>query len=197
MEDDRHGAKQPRRFDPAKASMLDDRARFESLPPAGVLAMLDIPRNGWIVDFGTGTGTYALEIAAARPDVTVVALDEQRAMLDRLSAKLAARPLPNVKVVLARTPAARALEGRADRVLALNVLHELGDDALRELAALLASAGRALFIDWNADVDRTAGPPREHVYSPDDAAHRLASFGFAVAERRLFRDQYGLLCAKA
>src|SRR5918996_2813953 len=133
---DRHGAKQPHRFDPAKAPRLDDRARFEWVPPADVIRLLDIPQGGLLVDFGTGTGTYAIELAAARPDARIIALDEQQEMLDRLAAKLAARPLPNLEPVMARTPAASALEGRADRVLGLNVLHELGDEAMGEVRAL-------------------------------------------------------------
>ena len=195
MEHDRHGAKQPHRFDPAKAPVLDDRARFEWVPPGEVIRLLDIPQGGLLVDFGTGTGTYAIELAAARPDARIIALDEQQEMLDRLAAKLAAQPLANVEPVMARTPAARAIEGRADRVLGLNVLHELGDEAMGEVRALLKPGGRALFIDWNAEVDRDVGPPRAHVYSPDAAAERVARFGFEVRERYLFRYHYALLCA--
>ncbi len=197
MEHDRHGAKQPHRFDPTKAGLLDDRARFEALPPAEIAALLDAPGGGLVVDFGTGTGSYAIELAAARPDVTVVALDEQRPMLDRLEAKLAVRPLANVKPLLAGPDASRELAGRADRVLAVNVLHELGDAALAQLAALLGPDGRALFVDWNADVERTMGPPRDHVYSPAAAAERLARFGFTEESRRLFREHYALVCRKS
>jgi SAM-dependent methyltransferase len=192
---DRHGAKQPHRFDPGKAPLLDDRARFEWVPPADVIRLLDIPHGGLLVDFGTGTGTYAIELAAARPDARIIALDEQQPMLDRLAAKLAAQPVANVEPVMARTPAARALEGRADRVLGLNVLHELGDEAMGEVRALLKPGGRVLFIDWNAEVDRDVGPPREHVYSPDAAGARVERFGFEVRERHLFRYHYAVLCA--
>jgi cyclopropane fatty-acyl-phospholipid synthase-like methyltransferase len=194
MEHDRHGAKQPHRFDPAKAPLLDDRARFEWLPLGEVMGLLDVPDGGLVVDFGTGTGTYAIELAAARPDVKIIALDEQEAMLKRLKEKLASRPLANVEPVLSRTAAARALEGRADRVLGLNVLHEIGDDALREVGALLKPGGRVLFIDWNADVVREVGPPREHVYSPDAAESRVGGFGFQVEKRHLFRHHYALVC---
>lgn len=197
MERDRHGAKQPHRFDPAKAPLLDDRARFEWVPPGEVLRLLDVPDGGVVVDFGTGTGTYAIEVAAARPDVTVVALDEQEPMLERVRTKLAARPMKNVEPVLARTAAARSLEGRADRVLGLNVLHEVGDEALAELRALLKPEGRVAFIDWNADVERDVGPPRDHVYSPAAATARLEGFGFRVLEQRLFRYHYALVCSRA
>jgi SAM-dependent methyltransferase len=140
--------------------------------------MLDSPRRSLIVDFGTGTGTYAIRIAAMRPDVTVVALDEQPEMLERLRAKPEAGSLANLRLALPTELV--SLRGRVDRVLALNVLHELGDDALRTIAPLFGTDGFAVFIDWNAEVERPVGPPREHVYGPHEATKRLKEFGFKV-----------------
>jgi SAM-dependent methyltransferase len=174
----RAGAKQPERFDSKKADRLDDPSRFEYLPPEKIVALLDLPRGATLVDFGTGTGTFAIRVAQARLDVTVVALDEQPEMLERLRAKPAAKSLANLQPALPdRIP---ALRGRADRVLALNVLHELGDDALAALGSLLAAEGFVIFIDWNADVDRPAGPPRDHVYGPSEAVQRLESRGYST-----------------
>lgn len=195
MEHDRHGAKQPHRFDPAKAVKLDDPARFRTLPPEEVLRLLDAPRGGLVVDFGTGTGAYALALAALRPDLHIAALDEQAAMLEHLKAKLAARPFAGVEPVLSGTPAAAALAGRADRVLALNVLHELGDQALGQVAALLKPDGRVLFVDWNSRSDGGEGPPRDHVYSPDEGATRVQSFGFVVEKKAVLRAHYALYAA--
>jgi SAM-dependent methyltransferase len=171
----RHGAKQPERFDPARAALLDDPARFDYLPPPDLIALLDAPFGGVVLDFGTGTGTYAIPLAASRSDLTVIALDEQPQMLAMLRAKPDAARLSNLKPAL--PDELGALRGTVDRVLALNVLHELGDDALESLTALLRPDGRALFIDWNAEVERPVGPPRDHVYSPADAMKRLARFG--------------------
>ena len=194
MEHDRHGARQPHRFDPRRAAVLDERERFETLPPPDVFALLDAPKGATVVDFGTGTGTYALELAQSRPDVRVIALDEQPEMLDRLRAKLAAHPVKNVEPLLSPTSESRALKGKADRVLGLNVLHELGDEALGEVAALVAPGGVVLFIDWNAEVERTVGPSRDHVYSPAEAAARLEARGFEVLRQQRFPLHYGLLC---
>ncbi len=169
---DRHGAKQPDRFDPARASILDDTGRFAYVPPAALLDALAPPPSSMLMDFGAGTGLYALELARLRPDLHILALDEQPAMLERLRAALARAGVANVTAV--EPPALAALRGRVECVLALNVLHELGDDALGVLRALLAPGGAALFVDWNADVERPFGPPRDHVYGPGEAERRSA-----------------------
>lgn len=84
---------------------------------------------------------YGAAIARLRPDLRVLALDEQPAMLERVAARVASDGLANLEPI---APAAlEALRGRVDRVLALNVLHELGDDALSALIALLHPAGTA------------------------------------------------------
>ncbi len=189
--DDRSGARQPERFNPERASRLDDPARFEYLPPEEVARMLDIPSGGNVLDFGTGTGTYAIQLARLRPDVEVVAVDEQPEMLDLLRAKPEATELANLTPVL--SVHLEDYRGKMDRVLALNVLHELGDEALQNLKALLKAGGSALFIDWNSEAERPGGPPASHLYSPAEGRHRLEQMGFAIQGERLFPYHYSIL----
>lgn len=186
---DRHGARQKNRFDPQRAARLDDPARFEYLPVEEVARLLDVPSNGRLVDFGTGTGTYAIELARRRPDVEVTAVDELPEMLAHLRAKLRNTPLPNLHPMLAGE---LSQDGAADRVLALNVLHELGDEALRSLGALLKRDGAAVFIDWNAEAERPVGPPGDHVYAPAEARERLERLGFKIEQHELFPYHYAL-----
>jgi SAM-dependent methyltransferase len=178
---DRHGAKQPGRFDPARAAILDDTARFAYVSPDALLAELVLPPSATLVDFGAGTGLYAIALAQRRPDLRVVALDEQPEMLDHLRTAIGRTGVTNVEAV--DPSALDALRGCAGGVLALNVLHELGDAALEELLAVLSSDATALFVDWNAAVERPVGPPRDHVYSPGDAVQRLEAAGFTVEIR--------------
>ncbi len=190
----RHGAKQPERFDPARAAKLDDPARFEYLPPAEVVELLDAPQGACVIDFGTGTGTYAIELARRRPDLEVIALDEQPEMLELLRAKPAAAALRNLRPVL--TDALSELQAKADRILAINVLHEVGDEAMRGLVGLLKPGGLALFIDWRADVERPAGPPKDHVYDAAGGRKRVETFGLAVERERLFRYHFALMARR-
>ncbi len=187
---DRHGARQQERFNPERASKLDDPARFEYLPVQEIARLLDVPSGGKLVDFGTGTGTYAIELARLRPDIEVIAMDELPQMLDRLRAKPAAAELTNLKPMLISEVG--DLEKKVDRVLALNVLHELGDEALRNLGALLKTDGAALFIDWNAEVERPAGPPADHLYASGEARTRLERIGFKIEVEHPFSYHYGL-----
>lgn len=192
--DDRHGAKQPGRFDPARAGILDDVARFAYVPPDRLLSELAPAPSAMLVDFGAGTGLYAIALAQRRPDLRIVALDEQPEMLAHLRAALERAGVTNVEA--ADPSALSALRGAADAVLALNVLHELGDAALGELRELLRS-GTALFVDWNADVERPLGPPRDHVYGVDEAVRRLEGAGFAVEIRAPLPYHYVLSAHRA
>ena len=192
--DDRHGARQPERFDPARAALLDDPSRLEYLPPGEVFEMLAAPSGGRVVDFGTGTGTYAVELARSRPDLEVIALDEQRQMLDLLRAKPAAQKLSNLKPV--HTNEITKLNGTADRVLAVNVLHEVGDEALRAMVALLKPNGAVLVVDWNAGVERPVGPPRDHVYTATEARERMERLGLSIGGERIFKYHYSLIARR-
>jgi SAM-dependent methyltransferase len=189
----RSGARQPRPFDPSRAAKLDDPERLRYLPAAAVLELLDIPPGGCVVDYGTGTGTYAIAIARLRADLRIVALDEQPEMLALLRSKLEAEPAPNVEpFCTAHHPFCEP----ADRVLAINVLHELGDAALHEIRALLDDDGSALFIDWNAEVERPVGPPRDHVYTLAEARARLERNGFRITGERSFPYHYAVLARR-
>ena len=183
-----HDDRVRRRFDPARAARLDDPERFTYLPPADVVAFVDAPPNAVVLDFGTGTGTYAIAFAHERPDCTVIGLDTQPDMLAMLRAKPAAAAVrsggPELLIELA---------GTIDRVITLNVLHEVEDEHIRALFAALPPSAQVAFIDWNPDVERPHGPAKEHLLSPADAERYLAPFGFRLLRTQLFPYHYAIL----
>lgn len=168
----------PYKFDPANAARLENPERLKWLPPPELAALLDMPLGATIVDFGTGTGALVIPIAKSRLDSTFYALDEQESMLEILHSKLDAQLLSNVVPI--DPEHVTALAGTVDRVLAVNVLHELKDDEMRSLGTLLRPDGYALVVDWNSLVERPAGPPAAKCYSPVEAADRLSGLGFRV-----------------
>ncbi len=176
-----------RRFDPARADRLDDPDRFTYLSAEQVATVLDAPPDATVIDFGAGTGTYALALGALRPDLRIVALDIEPAMLERLAQKDGAE-----HIVRGGPELLTAYHQKFERVLAINVLHELGDADLRALFAATRDDARIAFIDWDADVERPIGPDKERVYGPADAAEHLAPFGFVVEDVTRFAYQYAL-----
>ena len=170
--------RQPKPFDPRKAARLDDPARERWLPSSVIVALLR-PRAGErVLDYGTGTARYAIAVARRHPEVSVVAYDVSEEMLAIARTRVRDAGLHNVAVA---GPESSDLHPRwFDRILAANVLHEIGMEDLRRLGSLLRIEGFALVIDWDATVARDVGPPPEHVYSPDEALERLRDAGFSA-----------------
>jgi SAM-dependent methyltransferase len=186
-----HPHQHTKKFDPSRAAVLDDEERLGYVDPADVLALLDVPPRGIVVDFGAGTGLYTVEIAERRPDAHVIAIDEQPTMLERIRAKPRASRR-NIETRLPDVIPARA--GSVDRVLGLNVLHELDDVDFRAIASLLRPDGAALMIDWNPRVERPRGPDAKHLYDVDDARALLARFGFDVTPAGDFPYHLAFVC---
>ena len=187
---DRQGARQPERFDAKRASMLDDRARLGILPPDRIFPLLAAAQGACVVDFGTGTGLFALELASRRPDLRIIAIDEQPEMFERLRSNIASAHVRNVSPLYSSELS--VLLGTVDAVLAINVLHELGDEATAQLAALAKPGGRIVVVDWNAAIERPVGPPRDHVYLATEARSRLERLGLRVTEEAPLEYHYVL-----
>jgi ubiquinone/menaquinone biosynthesis C-methylase UbiE len=97
-----------------------------------------LPRAGTVVDVGAGTGSFAIALAAERPDAAVLAIDGDPDVLER------ARSKPGADRVEWRTGLAGELPlaaGQADAVVMSLLLHHLEPDAKR---AALADARAAL-----------------------------------------------------
>ena len=167
------------RFDPAYARRLEDPERFRTLSPETIVAFVDAPPGAVVVDYGAGTGAYALPFAQARPDCRIIAVDIEPRLLDVLRAKPEAAAIrtggPDLMVELA---------GTVDRLFSLHVMHYLDVDDLRRILGALAPGGRAAFVDWNADAERPHGPAKDRLWGAADARSLLVRAGFVI-ERTL------------
>lgn len=165
------------KFDPSKADKLESPERLVELPPAKLVELLRISGAETVVDFGAGTGMYSLPLGAAVPLGRVLAVDEQPPMLERLRAKLEAHPSSgNVVPVLAEEGHVPLDDGAADRVLIVNVLHHVDEQAPAEVARLLAPGGILVAAEF-AQMDRPVGPPNDHVLPLDAVRAMLTGAG--------------------
>ena len=169
-----------KKFDPARAHVLDAPERERYLPTDELVAAFELSGDEHIVDYGAGTGRPSLAAAADLGEVgRVFAVDESDETLEHLRNRAVATPiLVPLLVAEDRVP----LDGGSvDRVLAVNLLHEVrGETALAEMRRLLSSQGWLLVVDWERGRPRAAGPPESLLYTLDEAAGELSDVGFAV-----------------
>ncbi len=131
----------------------------------------------WL-ELGAGEGAFTLALAdCLGVGGSVVALDRDRRALDRLAEGVAAR-FPGVTV---RTEIADFRSdlppGPFDGVLAANSLHFVDDPlpVLRAAAARLASGGRVVVVEYDAD---RGNPWVPHPFSARRGAELLRAAGF-------------------
>ncbi len=166
-----------RKFDPGRAHLLDAPERDAFLPDGAVVDMLELDGGETVVDYGAGTGRVSLAAAARLPRGRVVAVDESPEMTELLRGRIA--DAANVEAVAIEDNAVPLADGVADRVLAVNLLHEVrGETALEEMRRLLAPGGFLLVVDWDRDRPSEGGPPARIRYGTEDAIAALAAAGF-------------------
>lgn len=172
----------PKKFDPANAAALDAPDHKRILPTDRLLDALTLTSGETVLDYGAGTGRLALAIAERVPNGAVVAVDESPEMLDHLRRRLEGRD--NVEVMAVADNRVSLPSGRVDRIVAVNLLHEIrGETTLTEMRRLLAPNGRLLVVDWDRARSRSGGPPDHLLY--DGAEAELRRVGFSVAEAGL------------
>ena len=167
----------PKKFDPAKAHLLDRPERERYLPSAELVALLTLRGDETVVDYGAGTGRVASAVAGALTSGEVVAVDESPEMFEHLAAQMDG--VERVRPLLITGNEVPLPDGCAERVLAVNMLHEIrGEPALAEIRRLLAPGGFVLAVDWERGRERDSGPPDHLLYSAAEAAEELLAAGF-------------------
>jgi len=169
----------PKKFDPARAHLLDAPERDAYLPDGTLVDLLELTGGETVLDYGAGTGRVALAAATRLPHGRVIAVDESPEMVERLVARVAA--VANVSAVAISDNVVDLPDGSVDRMLVVNVLHEVrGESALAEMRRLLAPDGMLLIADWDRERPSEPGPPAHLRYTRLEAIAECAAAGLVV-----------------
>jgi ubiquinone/menaquinone biosynthesis C-methylase UbiE len=129
--------------------------RNRLIPPAKIMAEIDIPAGSRVLDYGCGPGVFSL-LAAERtgPLGKVYALDIHPLAVEMVAGKACRAGLDHIETVLSGGPIP-ADDGCIDVVLFLDVLHllENPDGVIAELCRVLKPGGRLIFSDHHMKRD--------------------------------------------
>ncbi|MGB2762553.1 MAG: class I SAM-dependent methyltransferase [Minisyncoccales bacterium] len=123
--------------------------------PEQIIKNLRLRKDMVAVDFGCGSGSWALPLAERLEDGKVIAIDVLEEPLSALQGKAKAKNLDNVEIILADIERSSKLEDEiADFVLMTDLLFEVDDvnAVLKEGKRVLKKEGRILVVDWKKDV---------------------------------------------
>jgi SAM-dependent methyltransferase len=137
----------PEHLDPDYVLAYDRKAVFDPADDLETLRARGLGANSTLIDFGAGTGTFA--VAAAVRCKRVIAVDVSPAMVQTIRDKAAAAGATNIECVEAGFLTYRHTGDAPGFIYTRHALHHLPDlwkaVALSRMAALLASGG-VLFL---------------------------------------------------
>jgi ubiquinone/menaquinone biosynthesis C-methylase UbiE len=164
-------------FDIRQANKLDSPGRIKDLRPQELLKeMARIDFGNTCVDFGSGTGIFALPMAElVGSNGKVYAVDHSPEMLGHIRAK---NPPNNLTLFHADVGSTGLDDGIADICLLAFILHEVKEpgNVVAEAFRLLKAAGRLVVVEWKADLD-TPGPPRKVRISHEQITRLFTQIG--------------------
>jgi ubiquinone/menaquinone biosynthesis C-methylase UbiE len=147
-------------FDTKRARVLDNKERIKELRPNQLLTQVaGITKGMTCVDLGCGTGIFSLPMAyCVGSEGVVYAVDDSAEMLKYLRAK---NPPPNLRLVQRDAKQTGLGNQIADFCLLAFILHEVKQpySIIAEAFRLIKPDGRALVVEWKAELD-SPGPPQ-------------------------------------
>lgn len=172
------------------------------LHPTTTTQSLEILPGMRIVDFGCGSGHWAVNLAKATgPAGKVFAIDIQEAALEATRSQAKMAHLSTIETICAdlETPGATTLaEASVDVVMISNMLFQADEKTviLTEAARILKPRGRVFLIEWD-ETGSLAGPP-----APQRISRQAAEQLFSKEDLRMEKEfnagthHYGLIFRK-
>lgn len=169
----------------------------------GLIADLDVPAGGAVLEIGCGTGRNLIEVGKAWPRAALYGVDISEAMLATARGCMAKAGIGD-RVTLAQGDAcgfdAQALFGRAtfDRVFISYALSMIPDweAALRQAARCVAPGGRLEIVDFGQQ-ERLPGLWKRALFGWLGAFHVSPRAGLHAAVERLAQDVGGVAQSRA
>jgi predicted methyltransferase len=150
--------------------------------PKDVIRALALEAGDVVVDFGSGSGYFALRLApVVGPSGRVVAIDIRRQSLAFLWMRSVIRREWQIDVVLDDEREPHLPAGRVDAILIVNTYHELTNrpDLLQRMHDSIKPDGRLVVADRrSANRESPEADHAAHRMSPDIAVQEIAAAGF-------------------
>jgi len=150
------------KFSSKKMELLESDERRQWQNPSSILQQIGLRKNDVVVDLGCGTGFFARPAAMqVGSEGKVYAVDVSLQMLTECRRLADLQGISNLTTVLSEEANIPLLDGLADWVLIVNVLHEAENKLafLKEASRLLKATGNLAIIDWKKQQTAEIGPP--------------------------------------
>jgi len=135
-----------------------------------------------VADIGAGSGVISVLMAEQiTPNGTVMALDVQQKMLDRLKAKLKRLKIENIIPVKGTQKSTRLKEKSVDLAIMVDVYHEFAFpyEMMLEISKILKPGGRVAFVEYR----------KEDPTVPIKLVHKMTE---AQVKKEITQPEFGL-----
>ncbi len=135
------------------ADWLERPERVQEEDPTRLLSFVDVRPGEVIADLGCGTGYHTLPMASLATGGTVFAVDVQPIMLDSVRVKASRSGLANIIAVQAGMKDVRLPADTLDKVLLVDVYHELAFpcEVMASLVAAMRSGGLLYLVEYRGE----------------------------------------------
>jgi ubiquinone/menaquinone biosynthesis C-methylase UbiE len=172
----------------AYLAMLEDPARDGYQKPDEVLRALALRPGEAVADIGSGSGYFALRLAAAvGPTGRVYAVDVDPGMVRHLNERVRDAGVDNVRSVLAAPDDPLLGDASVDRFFICDTWHHIEDQAkyLALMKKMLRPGGEVVMIDFKKE-KTPMGPPLEMRIARDTLVQQMQAAGFRLATEHAF-----------
>ena len=175
------------------AARFEDPERDVWQRPDEVLAALELPADGKLVDIGSATGYFPVRFAKAMPQGVVYGVDLEPTLVNYLNLRARREGLPNL-VSLVCTADDPCVPEPVDVVFVCDTYHHIdGRKAyFSRLIPQLREGGRLVIVDFKPG-ELPVGPPPGHKLSAEQVTAELAEAGFVPAGEHDLPYQYLLV----